>query len=71
MAIPDELAAILACPKCRGPLGRPAEPEGFACAACGLFFAVEDGIPDFRIGEAIPWSGEGRRRPGEARRDAR
>jgi uncharacterized protein YbaR (Trm112 family) len=52
---PDELMAILACPKCKGELDRLAEPDGFGCRACGLFYPVGDGIPNFLVEEAIPW----------------
>ncbi|MBI4917472.1 MAG: Trm112 family protein [Acidobacteria bacterium] len=52
---PEELIAVLACPKCKGELDRLDEPEGFGCRHCGLFYAVTDGIPDFLIEDAIPW----------------
>ncbi len=55
MAISDDLMAILACPRCHGGLERRVEPDGFGCAACDLFYAVEDGIPNFLIDEAVPW----------------
>jgi uncharacterized protein YbaR (Trm112 family) len=62
---PEEMLAVLACPKCKGDLVRLAEPEGFGCRSCGLFYGVADGIPDFLIEEAIPWdpgAGGGARR---------
>lgn len=49
------LIDLLACPKCHGALERNAEPEGFACKACGLFFATEDGLPNMLIDDAKPW----------------
>jgi len=52
---PEELLQILACPKCKGGLDRLADPEGFGCRNCGLFYAVRDGIPNFLIEEAVPW----------------
>jgi hypothetical protein len=55
MPIRNELLAILACPKCKGPLAEIAEPEGFACAACGLLYKVEDDIPNFLVDEATEW----------------
>lgn len=58
---PEELLAILACPKCKGEVERLAEPEGFGCRACGLFYAVTDGIPNFLVEEAIPWDPATRR----------
>lgn len=36
----------LVCPVCKGRLGWNAESEEFLCTACGLAFAVRDGIPD-------------------------
>jgi uncharacterized protein YbaR (Trm112 family) len=30
-------------------------PEGFACEACGLFYALDDGLPNMLIDEARPW----------------
>ena len=64
--IPDDLRAILACPKCKGELTDVDEPLGFGCASCGLFFAVVDGVPNFLVGDAIPWDagGGGRMRGG-------
>lgn len=57
MTIDPKLLEILACPKCKGELTyRETGPEGFACAACELFFRVEDGIPNFLIDEADPLS---------------
>ena len=67
MPIPDELVEILACPKCHGGLRREADPEGFGCEACGLFYAVEDGIPNFLIDEAVPWGAADRRAAREGR----
>lgn len=52
---PEELIAVLACPKCKGTLDRLDAPEGFGCRRCGLFYAVTDGIPDFLLEDAVPW----------------
>jgi uncharacterized protein YbaR (Trm112 family) len=52
---PAELIAVLACPKCKGELEALAEPEGFGCRPCGLFYPVNEGIPNFLVEEAIPW----------------
>ena len=52
---PEELIAVLACPKCKGELDRLETPEGFGCRRCGLFYAVSDGVPDFLVEDAIPW----------------
>ena len=41
-------ADLLACPLCRGELGR-----GFACRACGALYAEDDGVARLRLaGEA-------------------
>jgi uncharacterized protein YbaR (Trm112 family) len=55
MPIRSDLVEILACPKCKGTLQQVDKPEGFGCAACNLFYKVEDDIPDFLIEEATPW----------------
>jgi uncharacterized protein YbaR (Trm112 family) len=36
-------------------LRRVEQPEGFACEACRLFFAVDDGLPNMLIDDAKPW----------------
>jgi len=54
MAFDHELAALLACPKCKGPLELRADESAFACKACRLVYQVEDGIPNFLIEEAKP-----------------
>jgi len=55
MPLDPDLVALLACPQCHGPLASTPEPEGFGCSACHLFFAVDDGIPNFLIEDARPW----------------
>jgi len=55
MPIRSDLVEILACPKCKGTIQQVDKPEGFGCAACGLFYKVEDDIPNFLIEEATPW----------------
>lgn len=55
MPVNKELMEILACPKCKGELEYKEPPnEGFACRACGLFYRVEDDIPNFIIEDAQP-----------------
>lgn len=49
------LIDLLACPKCHGQLLRSERPEGFACEACRLFYAQEDGLPNMLIEDAKPW----------------
>ena len=55
MQIDPSLVAMLACPKCKGPLDQVAEPEGFGCAECQLLFKTEDHIPNFLVEEAEAW----------------
>jgi uncharacterized protein YbaR (Trm112 family) len=47
-----EFVALLACPKCRGPLER--DVAGLRCPACGLAFPVRDGVPVLLLEEAQP-----------------
>jgi len=49
------LLDLLACPKCHGSLRRVEQPQGFACEACRLFFAENDGLLDMLIEDAKPW----------------
>jgi len=48
---------LLACPKCHSELRVVPQPEGFACEACELLYALEDGLPNMLISEARPWPG--------------
>jgi uncharacterized protein YbaR (Trm112 family) len=52
--VPPELAEMVRCPRCKGKLSSSPEPEGFVCGACGLLYAIVDGIPNFLIEEAKP-----------------
>jgi uncharacterized protein YbaR (Trm112 family) len=54
MPFDKELAALLACPKCHGPVRLLEDESGFACGACRLLFTIDDGIPNFLIEEAKP-----------------
>jgi uncharacterized protein YbaR (Trm112 family) len=54
MPFDKDLAALLACPKCKGPVKLNEDESGFVCAACGLLYAIEDGIPNFLVDEAKP-----------------
>lgn len=54
MPFDKELAALLACPKCRGSVQLKPDESGFVCAACRLVYSIEDGIPNFLIDEARP-----------------
>ena len=55
MSQQERLIDLLACPQCHGSLRPIQQPEGFACEACRLFFAVEDGLPNMLIDDAKPW----------------
>ncbi len=54
MTIHPDLLAILACPKCKGELTKPAAGEGLACPACGVVYPVRDDIPIMLVEEAVP-----------------
>ena len=58
MALPPELIAIVACPRCKGKLELRADGSAFLCRACKLVYAVEDDIPNFLIEEARPLGAE-------------
>ena len=60
MPFDQELAALLACPKCRGSVALKPDESGFVCAACRLVYSIEDGIPNFLIDEAKPWDAPAR-----------
>ena len=52
MTLPQELLAILVCPKCKGDLEyRPTEAV-LVCHACRLRYPVRDDIPIMLIDEA-------------------
>jgi uncharacterized protein YbaR (Trm112 family) len=50
--IDKDLLAILACPKCKGPVKYVAQEEGLACEACMLLYEIRDNIPVMLIEEA-------------------
>ena len=55
MTVPQELLAILVCPKCKGDLDyRPSE-NVLECKACRLRYPVRDGIPIMLIDEAATY----------------
>ena len=56
--IDDDLLAILACPKCKGPVKYLKEREGLACESCMLLYEIRDDIPIMVIEEARPLSAE-------------
>ena len=52
MSVPEDLLAILVCPRCH----QPVRPEGdtLVCTGCGLRYPVRDGIPVMLPEEALP-----------------
>lgn len=61
MPFDEELASLLACPKCRGAVHLKPDESGFVCDACRLLYVIEDGIPNFLIDEARPLDTTGAR----------
>lgn len=55
MKISEELARILACPKCKGPVEIKHEENRIVCGECNLAYPVRDDIPVMIISEATPW----------------
>jgi uncharacterized protein len=53
-AVSPQLLAILVCPKCKGELVYREAESALDCPACGLRYAVRDGIPIMLIDEATP-----------------
>ena len=54
MSLSQDLLAILACPKCKGPVKVDDEEKFILCAACNLRYPVVDDIPVMLIDEAAP-----------------
>ncbi len=55
--VPGDLLEILVCPQCKGTLAlraSGAEHTALDCAACGLRYPIEDGIPVMLVEEARP-----------------
>lgn len=50
--IDKDLLAILACPKCKGPVKYKEDEEGLVCEACMLLYEIRDNIPVMVIEEA-------------------
>ncbi len=55
MTLPQELLAILVCPKCKGDLDYRREQAVLICNACRLRYPVRDDIPIMLIDEATPF----------------
>ena len=47
-----ELAEILACPQCKGPVKLVNEDKGLLCEKCGLLYEIKDSIPVMLVSEA-------------------
>jgi uncharacterized protein len=54
MTLPQELLAILVCPKCKGSLEYRRDESSLVCPTCRLRYAIRDGIPIMLIDEATP-----------------
>jgi uncharacterized protein YbaR (Trm112 family) len=52
---PEQLLAILVCPKCKGDLEFVESESALVCHKCRLRYAVRDGIPVMLIDEATPF----------------
>ncbi len=52
--IPQELLAVLACPKCKGDLVLEEKFSGLVCQKCALLYEIRDGIPIMLPEEAKP-----------------
>ena len=53
----NDFLAILACPKCRGPLSllrQNAVDSGLECATCTVVYPIRNEIPVLLIEEAVP-----------------
>jgi len=50
--IPEQLLAILVCPKCKGALEHRATEPALVCHACRLRYPIRDDIPIMLIDEA-------------------
>lgn len=57
-SIPAEIRALLACPRCRGPLrdDTGAGTLALVCDACAVVYPVEEGIPVLLAERAQPRS---------------
>jgi len=55
--IDDAFLALLACPRCKGPVERVGCGEGLLCPACELVFPVRDKLPVLLLEESRPAEG--------------
>lgn len=56
MEFDQEMLALLACPKCKGPLQH--EGDALICPSCRLMYSIRNGIPVLLVDEAETLSGE-------------
>jgi uncharacterized protein YbaR (Trm112 family) len=54
MSLPQQLLAILVCPKCKGELEYREQEPSLVCGTCKLRYPVRDDIPIMLIDEATP-----------------
>lgn len=50
--INEDLLAILACPKCKGPVKLNEKKNGLICSSCKLLYEIREDIPIMLIEEA-------------------
>ena len=56
--INESLLAILACPKCKGPVKYREKEQGLSCEKCMLLYEIKDDIPVMIIDQAKPLSAD-------------
>ncbi|MBF5046312.1 Trm112 family protein [Aggregicoccus sp. 17bor-14] len=54
MKLEEAVLALLACPRCKGPLTHGSDGAVLVCAACRLAYPVEGGVPDLLPESARP-----------------
>lgn len=56
MAVPlrPDLLAVLACPRCRGPLREEAPQRRLVCEVCRLAYPIHDEFPSLRPEDGRP-----------------
>jgi len=55
VTVPQELLAILVCPKCKGDLEYRSTEAVLVCNSCRLRYPIRDDIPIMLIDEATPF----------------
>ncbi|TFH23696.1 MAG: Trm112 family protein [Myxococcales bacterium] len=54
MSLDEELLAVIACPKCKGPLKLTSAEDAFDCEQCKLRYPIDNDVPVLFIAEAKP-----------------